>query len=356
MQFIVPWVYGEKQRAVILEEFTGHAARFPDEIVLDAELGALLGGLFYKKEKYRDALERWTRICAATEEKMRAHLGGKVHGETLDGRRVELDGRNVAVELNRSPRCSYGIGPSYSASFGYLSLILEGAKEASEHIAVPSELLNAGATLARRIEGAQKILAIAYPSTFTDSTAYRSRYADRVREVVTPPLITVRSGEDSGRDVREDGIYVTITGIPGLERLYRDARALGLKIYTNDAAAVAGGAMRAVPHAMASKAILLHFARSGWSSVWLSMIYEVPLVIPDFDRFDDPEIYFNNRMIERLGMGIVYRGQELSSILEEAESMRARYRKIKKEIEGQWGTLDGNKVAAEMFVSDFVSL
>jgi len=278
LRCLIPWVYGEKQRTVMREEFGGHAAEYQDEIILDPALGKLLGGIFYKKEKYHNSLARWIATCEETEDAMRRHLVGTIRGEMLDGKEVALDGKDIVVELNRSPRCNYGVAPSYSASFGYLSLILERAASHGEAIAVPEDLLRKGVTLARRIEAAQKIFAVAYPSTFTDTPDYRSPYSDKRREVIVPPLISVRSPKNREL-LKGKGIFVTITGIPGLERLYRDARSLGLRLYSNDTNAVPD-ATYASPHALEDDAILLHFARSGWSSVWLSMIYDTALVVP----------------------------------------------------------------------------
>ena len=44
---IVPWVYGDKQKKVMLEEFAGHEQKYPGEILLDAGLGAILKSIFY---------------------------------------------------------------------------------------------------------------------------------------------------------------------------------------------------------------------------------------------------------------------------------------------------------------------
>src|SRR3989344_3933453 len=162
--------------------------------------------------------------------------------------------------------------------------------------------------VAEEIEGGAEWHGLAEPSTFSYLPARALRYPT---EEAIPPTIPPPSPDHS---LMGDGIYVTVTGIPGLERLYREAKALGMKLYSNDPKAIPASE-RLLPHAVVNPHIKLQFARSGWGSVWLSQLSGTPLVVPDFDPADDPEIYFNNRCVEMLGLGIVWRGQSLGGIL-----------------------------------------
>jgi len=151
----------------------------------------------------------------------------------------------------------------------------------------------------------------------------------------------------------EKGIFVTITGIPGLERLYAEAQALGIKLYSNDTKAVPGS-IRALPHIIPNKNIVFQFARSGWSSVWLSMLVGTPLVMPDFDPKDDPEIYFNNLAVEKLGIGLIYHGESLMELFQKAKKVREKQAQVQAGILAKWGTLDGTAYCAKLFVDDFL--
>ena len=114
------------------------------------------------------------------------------------------------------------------------------------------------------------------------------------------------------------------------------------------------GSVKALPHVIPNKNILFQFARSGWSSVWLSMIVGTPLVVPDFDPGDDPEIYFNNRAVERLGIGAIYRGEPLETILKKREAIREASAKLVAAIKSRWGTLNGTAHVAKLIVADFL--
>ena len=59
-------------------------------------------------------------------------------------------------------------------------------------------------------------------------------------------------------------------------------------------------------------------------------------------------------MIEKLGIGIVYRGQPLQEILDQREKVQKKSAIVQKKIIDRWGTLDGNAVCAKLFVDHFL--
>jgi len=347
MAILVPWVYAERQKRVMEEAFGPHDRKYPGEILLDAELGALLNSIFYiGNRSYETALRQWIGTYRTVSQAANAHLSGSIAAETLGGEKIIVSGKNIALELNRSPRIRYDVAPAYFTSFAYVAEILERAASVPA-ITVDRDLLRQGAGAAQWVEDHQRMRCIAYPATF----AYLGdreplRYPD---QILTPPIAPLPPAND---ELIEPGIFVTITGIPGLERLYADAKRLGLKLYSNELAT----STHALPRIIANNRISFHFARAGWSSIWISMISGTPLVVPGFDPYDDPEIYFNNKSVEELGLGVVYRGQPLEEILERRDAIRESYARMRAEILRRWGTLDGNQFSAQIFAKDFLSL
>ncbi len=201
--------------------------------------------------------------------------------------------------------------------------------------------------LAQKLESKQKLLCLAHPGTFSYLKDRKSLYPF---EKLIPPTIFPPK---PNKDPIDEGIYVTITGIPGLERLYQEARQLGLKLYSNDPEAVPGSE-ELLPHVVPNPRIKLQFARAGWGSVWLSQLSGTPLVVPNFDPKDDPEIFFNNRCIEELRLGIVYQGQSLKEILGESERLRPGIQKFNQELVQRFGTLNGNRYAARLIADDYL--
>ena len=338
LSIIVPWVYGEKQKRIMLEEFGTDAGK----IFLDEKLGGILKTVFYEKEKFEDALARWNETEKTASGEAHTHLSAPLEAENLaSGEKIVIKPAQIVLEFAPAPRLRYGIAPSYSVSFGLQSEILEAAA-AESMVKTKKEILLQAVETAKRIEKAQKVHFIAYPATM-DFLGNRSPVYKN--EIVVPP-VTDLPKKYEGAKVSE-GLYVTVTGIGGLERLFEDADKLGLKLYSNNSETVKGSE-KILPSVLSSGNITLHFARSGWGSAWFSMFTEVPIILPEYDGDDDPEILFNNKAIERLGFGMVYRGEALSEILKRVPAMKAAAKKIKNEIIKRFGTLDGNAYAAKM--------
>ncbi len=340
MGIIVPWVYGEKQKRIMLEEFGSYEASHPAEILLDAKLGAILKSIFYGDNTYEEALRLLVENFDRVSNQAHEHLSRAVSVEDLDGNLHEVKGHDIVLELNHVPRVAYRIASAFSVAFGYISEILRGVLEVEiEKIAVNRDLVRRAILLADKIESAQSFHALAEPGTFSYKKDRIPVYSD---EVLIPPTITLPAPNQEKID---EGIYVTITGISGLERLYEEARKLGLKLYSNDPQSVVGSEYLS-PHYISNPNIKLQFARSGWGSVWLSQIFGTPLIAPDFDSKDDPEIYFNNICIEKLGLGVIYRGQSLAEIIREAEILKPKIQAFNQGLLARFGTLNGNEHVA----------
>ncbi len=340
---IVPWVYGEKQKRIMLEEFDAANQKHPGEILLCARLGEILKTIFYGDNTYEQALRIWADRFNEVDLAATNYLKGDIEVEDLGGSKKVVSGRDIALELSRSGRIKYGLPVCFGVSFGHISEILKNTLSVSpEEISVDRDLIARVIPLAEEIENQYELLAVAHPGTFS----YLTNRQPYPKEVLIPPTIYPPT---LNHDDIAEGIYVTITGIPGLERLYQEAQKLGLKVYSNDPKTVPGSE-KLLPHIVPNPRIKLQFARSGWGSVWLSQLSGTPLVVPDFDPKDDPEIYFNNRCVEKLGLGIVYRGQSLSELIDQAEGLKPALKTFNQKLLDQFGTLDGNRYAARLIV------
>ena len=348
LRIIVPWVYGEKQKCIMLEELAVVNQKYPGEILLCARLGEILKTIFYGDNTYQQALEIWADKFAEVNLAASSLLKGEIEVEDLDGNKRVVSGQDIVLELSRSGRVKYGLPFSCGVSFGHVSEILKNTLEVSqEEIAVNRELVKRVIPLAEEIESQHELLAIAHPGT----CSYLENRRPYSKEILIPP--TIYPPVPNQDDIAE-GVYVTITGIPGLERLYQEAKELGLKIYSNDPKAVPGSE-KLLPHVVANPRIKFQFARSGWGSVWLSQLSGTPFVAPSFDPLDDPEIYFNNKCIEKLGLGIIYRDQSLNDLIKEAEILKPKILTLNQGLLDRFGTLDGNRYAAKLIAEKLKS-
>lgn len=329
MKIIVPLVYGEKQKRIIEEEFAGYLSN--GELVLDAGLGAILEKAFYANESYEEYLKKWTTNFKTNCREAHDYL-------------VEKYGNDIAVELNRSPRILYGLEgvPTYSTTFGHMSQIFEKAADIPA-IPISRDLLKKAVEIARCIEREQQVLAVAYPGVFSYDESYQPVY--KKTEILVPPLALMP--KKNLDPIKDEGVFITKSGIPGLERLYVGIeKELGLKVYDNSSYG---------PDLITNDKILLHFARSGWASIWRSMLAGKPLIVPAYDPKDDPEIYFNNLALEKSGVGIVYSGGSLGQIVARSLEAGLACKKIIAKIEDKWGSVDGTSYCAKLFVKEYIS-
>ena len=339
---IVPWVYGERQLRIMREEFGAYDKKYPGIILLDKKLGEILKKVFYGDNSYEEALQMFVSESETLSREAHKHLSQNFEATDLQGNIQSVQGRDIVVEVNRAPRIMYDVAPAYSVTFGYISEILgEAIKEPEEKIKLDRILTKEAIAVAEKIEASSIFHALAYPGTFSYQESHKRKLSN---ELLIPPTITPPI---SNLETIDEGIYVTITGIPGLERLYEEAKKLGLKLYSNDTKAVSGSEYLS-PHYISNPNIKLQFARSGWGSIWLSQFSGTPFVAPEFDPYDDPEIYFNNLCIEKLELGIIYHGQSLQEIINQSEIMKPHIQEFNQMLLKQFGILDGNEYVAKL--------
>jgi hypothetical protein len=330
-RIVLPLVYGSKQRRIMREEFGDEMDARPEEFVLDETLGELFRETFYRDESYGSYLRRWVGDFEEWSER----ISGYLHEEYGD---------SIGFELSRAPRISLDVSPSYYTSFGYLSKIFEEERREA-NARLPDDLLVVAADLARETEREHDRQFISVPGTFTHCPDRKPRYAT---EQLVPPLMKPPETPETEVD---RGIYVTVSGIPGLEDLYHEAKSLDYRVYTNDPDALGGG-IKALPSVVTSDAIEFHVARAGWGSVWLSLFAETPLLIPAWNPSDDPEIRHNVRAIEELGIGNTFSEDRAKISSDSGKRIRSNMRDIKDQLRTEYGTLSGIGVAGERIATD----
>ena len=324
---IVPLVYGNKQKMILKEALGGRM----EDVILDKIYGALLAPLFYSKEPYAIYLKRWIDLVDTQSALIRDHLQ-KTYGDA------------IALELHRSPRMKLNMAPTFALTFGWQTDILTQAKGNPE-IEIPEVLLDHAISKFQSIESSFQKTFITDPGTFSHipNFQFSPEQSRKVNSQFIPP--TIPSPQPTTRPM-EQGIYVTVTGIPGLERLFVDVKSLGMTIYSNDP----GEAKKTLPDVIGNPAIKLHFARSGWSSIWLSLLTETPFIATSWDPKDDPEIYFNNQCIEALGIGTVYHGQSFEELIDEGEKQKIQMQALRSGLQRKYGTLNGTTMASAVII------
>lgn len=172
---IVPWVMGEKQRKIMLEEFTDQA----DNIFLDKQLGDILNTVFYNEKGYEDSLRMWIENYEEKSREAQLYLKGTLSTETLSGKKVEINGKYIEIEINRSPRIKFGIEKSFGVTFGCTSEILKKVLDLPHDIvSIDRNLVRKAIPISEELEK-NKLTFISYPGTFS--------YLNQEKNIETPP-------------------------------------------------------------------------------------------------------------------------------------------------------------------------
>nr|QBM01212.1 hypothetical protein [uncultured archaeon] len=346
MRVLVPLVYGERQRRIILEQFEQVAEEEPDRLLLDETYGKLLGEIFFKTGSYEENLRAFAEHYSGLEERVRNHLSSTFTAKTLDGRDVRVNGEHIDFEISHNPRVATGYQKSFYTTIALFSEILERTFGESS-LKFDRDVLAETIKIAERIERDKAVHFIPEPFAFS----YDGTREKREREIFTPPFI--HSPKPDTREIPK-GMYVTITGIDGLRTLFDEVSKFGIQLYCPDFINLQNADNRFSPEIISNPDILYHFARTGWSSVWLSHITETPLITPPYKEGDDPEIYFNERSVRKLGIATLFDSEEdPKKILEEANLQVKEMKGINRRLVDGYGTLDGIDYTARI-IADFL--
>jgi hypothetical protein len=339
-QVIVPLVYGDKQRRIIGEDYSEILEENPEAVLFDVNGGKLLDELFYKGDDYSESLESLVRDQEKVERQFQEHLVSAFPVETLSGKEITVNPKEIEFEITHNPRLVSGIFPSFYTTIALFSELMK--KSGEENLPFDKKLLRKVGGIASRIEFSSTNMYISKPSTF------------RVNDpdvTETPPIVRQIQTNDESVPI---GMYVNVTGIPGLDRFCDKAKDFGLKLYSSPFGAEIEGSDRTHhPNFIANQNIKFHFARMGWSSVWRSHITETPLITLPYQTGDDPEMYFNESMTKELGIATFY--DELrhpNEILSEAKSQIPYMKVINNSLREQFGTLDGIEYTARKIVEE----
>lgn len=320
----------------------------PDAILLDKRIGAELELVFYGEKGYAASLKYFLVHHQRVTDSINDYIANGMVAESFAGEPVSIAQADILLCVSRAPRVYFDIEPSYYTSFAYISEVIE-RSICEPNVGTDRELSRAVLPITIAVEERHRRHFIADPGTFSYLGARAPRYAN---EILTPPN-ALPPKVPSCTDV-STGMFVTVTGIPGLEGLFSEAARIGLRFYSNKPQFIPNS-VKALPHVLCCANIKLHFARAGWGSIWYSLFSGVPFVATPFDSKDDPEIYFNNVCIRALGLGVVYEGQPIEELLNLGDSYKRATAAEMCRITRAYGTLDGIAFTAERIANDYIA-
>lgn len=351
IRVLVPHVYGDRMPQLLQENHADRITANPHLFVLDEGLGRLLEQLIYDGRDFRFTLDRLATAYPEIQTAVTHRLSERFDARAISGEPVTVSPDQLRCSVSRNPNVRMGTLPSFYTSIGYLERILKQTAEEPLAERYDASLLRRAAEHARRAEDGQMIYFQPEPSAFswaTDATPFREG------EIRTPPLFHPPQ-RIQDRDLKP-GVYVLVSGIPELGRLYRDVTAQGWNVYVNQQIDEIPGAIRIEPKYVAHPAIQAVYARAAWNTIWLANLSKKPLICPAFMTDDFPEIAFNNRTVEQLQLGaIVHQGVSATDAIEQARALQPSIDAYYDALRRRYGTLDGIDMAASQIAKAVIA-
>jgi len=177
--------------------------------------------------------------------------------------------------------------------------------------------------------------------------------------IYTPPMKGVQPAEPF-EGVDRNGIYAMLSGTDNgaqatFEAAVNAAHNSDLAVYTVPWASNVEGTQRISPRALSDPRIATVVSRAGWGTGWQMLNLKKPWLVIPHQPGDDPEIGFNHRVIERLGIGEVIDPQRFSaaSLARCIRVLGPRVRELHDLTTRKFGTSDGIRFMAKIIADRY---
>ena len=347
---VVPWVYGDDQLRILKEEAFDEPGLW-DKVFLSPELGDALRPLLFSGEGFNEELSTFLRIYKKQKKALEDLLKFSLKVVDLNGRELHLEPGNIRLEVTRNPVVSMGIEYSYYSSVGYYSSIFEELLGSEEASGINYKLVEKAVFSVREMEADFRFHFQPVPRCLSFKENSQPLFAT---ERETPPLIPLPKVPTESL---ERGMYVSVSGIPGLSPLYEEALRLPQTIYTNDRSRGFAEDRIHPPQYIAHPSVSRIFARAAWNTIWLANLTGTPLVCPGHVQDDHPEILFNLRSVSKMNLAYVWddKKSSLEEFLAEVPCGKQKRPNIYEEILERFGTLDGLDYCVKVITEDFLN-
>ena len=202
--------------------------------------------------------------------------------------------------------------------------------------------------IANKIEENKNIILLSEPSIFS----YESNKKRWREEIFTPPF--THPPKNNTEEI-SNGMYIMVSGIEGLRKFFDVAKNFNIILYCPPYTNLEGANNSYPPEIVSNPNIKYQFARTGWSTVWWSHMSETPLITFPYQKYDDPEIFFNERTVKKLNLATIYNEgiDNPEDILKIADSKVNNLKYVNSRLLENYGTIDGIEYMSRI-ICDFL--
>jgi hypothetical protein len=359
-KIIVPLMYGDRQKRILLEE----NPQDPNLIYFDEEYGEILKQIMFGdgdfSQHLRQVNDHYDGVQKALNNRFTNDSGNFDSRSLVSGEVQQFSTRSIIATIDTSPRVGIDAPNRYFAFPILLSEILKAAQD--EGLGFDDTQLGNLVKRMLKVESAYSQIFIPYINPL--SYQYASDLSAQPEEVNGNKIVytpAMKSKHLRTKDaIAEPGIYVMFSGTGSaketISHLADSAHRSGLDVYTPPWVEV-DGAIKMTPDILSDLNIRAVISRSGWGTGWQVQNYALPWIVTPYESGDDPEIYFNNKTVDALRMGkILSEGDTTTEKLEEIiQNLSVGVQGINMTIERKFGTLDGVDFVSSAIAKDYIS-
>ena len=359
-KIVVPLMYGERQKRILIEENPDHAGI----IHYDEEFGSLLRDITFQNGDFSDHLRQIQTHYDDVEALLRnrfAFNGKDFNARSLSSNETQsFSPKNIVATIDTAARVVVEAPQRY---FAFPILLTELLKETQkEGLGFSDSDLQRVIDRMLRVEAGYsqvfipKVNPLSYK--YSDDLSKQPGFVAGRSRIYTPPM--KRDLEKTHGKIQEPGIYVMFSGTgsntEASKSLVEAATESGLRVYTPPWVDVEG-ATSVSPDVLTDENIVAVMGRAGWGTGWQVQNLSLPWLVTPYEKGDDPEIYFNNKTIEALKIGKVLTGSDMTpqKLTEIINTFSVGTQALNRRIKDEYGTLNGIDYISDAIAADFLS-
>ncbi|HVT01299.1 MAG TPA: hypothetical protein VHE53_03660 [Patescibacteria group bacterium] len=356
---VMPLLYGDRQKRIILEENPNDASM----IYFDEKFGDILKDIMFGSGDFGQHVAQVNAHYDEVDKMLNNRFN--INSESFTARSAvtqesaELSPKNIVGVIETGNKVSVKVPHRYYAFPEVLSRVLNESIKHPE-LGFSEADMKKLANRMIKVEAAYSQVFIPWVSTFSyqnaEDLSTQPTTVEGVSRTYTPAMksdIAVTNGEV------EPGVYIMFSGTGSASEanksLISAAHQAGIKAFAPPWENIEG-AEKAPPSVMSDRNIQAIMGRSGWGTGWQAMQLEKPWLVTPYQRGDDPEIYFNNKTIEALKLGRLVGSEGISAdeLISAAQEISPGLASLNIAIRQRFGTTDGIDYIADNIFKDLV--
>lgn len=367
VQVVIPELYPEnkRQERILREELNEQGAL----VHLDRELGQTLKKILFGANDFPGHLHRIINSASEVEEEIKNHFSRPFQAENIVTEEDKtFSPAEIIASIDASPRV---LLPAPFRASAFPALLPEILVKAHAENIVPGITEDEWGRIMQQVEKVERGNDLRFLPRF-HTFAYealgerKGLSADKTYDllqqdatnrsgwdvVYTPPMKSPAGQGQSDELHYGDGILAMYSGTAsGLDDVEGASKDVGLHVYDNKTV------LRDTTSIIADDRIKVVVSRAGQGTGWQVYLAAKPWVVTPYRTPDDPELYFDNKMLEQVGLGVVLQDTDkvyVEQALIDAQAMKPRLETLRRRQRQEFGTLDGIEFMAQRIVKELL--